>query len=112
MDYQLADQSATPPTPSSYWVLPSHLLAGAYPGHQDPAEHQARIHGLVDAVMFFWVWWNPDGFRKILEHNALQSGVSDLFLLWVALAVAGTLATVFSLSMLAKTQRAHARPGL
>jgi len=49
MDYQLSDQTATPPTPSSYWVLPSRLLAGAYPGHQDPAEHQARIHAIVDA---------------------------------------------------------------
>jgi hypothetical protein len=49
MDFQLADHSAPPPTPSSYWVLPSRLLAGAYPGHQNPAEHRTRIHGIVDA---------------------------------------------------------------
>lgn len=55
MDFQLADHSATPPTPSSYWVLPSRLLAGAYPGHQDPAEHQARIHGIVDAGIGLFV---------------------------------------------------------
>lgn len=30
-------------------MLPDRLLAGAYPGHTDPAEHQVRIHSLVDA---------------------------------------------------------------
>ncbi|QDU97631.1 protein-tyrosine phosphatase family protein [Lignipirellula cremea] len=49
MDFELADVTTPPPTPSSYWVLPGRLLAGAYPGHREPAEHQARIHGIVDS---------------------------------------------------------------
>lgn len=49
MKYQLADSRPTPPTPSSYWVLPNRLLAGAYPGHKDSTEHLVRIHALVDA---------------------------------------------------------------
>lgn len=67
MQYQLADSRATPPTPSSYWVLPNRLLAGAYQGHRVPAEHQARIHALVDA-----------GIRHFLnlmeEHETNYSG--------------------------------------
>lgn len=67
MKYQLADFRATPPTSTSYWVLPNRLLAGAYPGRPDPAEHQARIHALVDA-----------GIRQFLnlmeEHEIIYNG--------------------------------------
>ena len=31
----LASPDASPPIPSSYWVVPELLLAGAYPGHPD-----------------------------------------------------------------------------
>ncbi|MCC9608059.1 dual specificity protein phosphatase family protein [Blastopirellula sp. JC732] len=55
MKFQLADQSATPPTSFTYWVIPSRLLAGAYPGHPDPAEHRARIDALVDAGIRLFV---------------------------------------------------------
>lgn len=49
MRLKLADNSILPPTSFSYWVVPSLLLAGAYPGHPDPAEHQGRVQMLVDA---------------------------------------------------------------
>ena len=55
MNFYLADQSVPPPTPFSYWVVPSRLLAGAYPGHPDPIEHQARIDALIAAGMRVFV---------------------------------------------------------
>ncbi|WDI41875.1 protein-tyrosine phosphatase family protein [Bremerella sp. P1] len=55
MRFMLADETTIPPTPSSYWVVPSRLLAGAYPGHLDPAEHETRIHTLVDAGILTFV---------------------------------------------------------
>jgi hypothetical protein len=45
----LASSDASPPTSSSYWVVPQLLLAGAYPGHPDPDEHQTRVAALVGA---------------------------------------------------------------
>jgi protein tyrosine/serine phosphatase len=47
--YSLAASDATPPTSSSYWVVPRLLLAGAYPSDPDPDEHQAKLHALLDA---------------------------------------------------------------
>ncbi len=52
---QLADSSAVAPAAGCYQVLPSRLLAGAYPGHASPAEHEARIHALVDAGVRLFV---------------------------------------------------------
>ena len=49
MNLCLADSHATPPTSSSYWVVPGLLLAGAYPGDPDPDEHQAKVQALLDA---------------------------------------------------------------
>ena len=46
---KLASPDASPPTPSSYWVVPELLLAGAYPGHPDPEEHRAKVQSLVGA---------------------------------------------------------------
>jgi hypothetical protein len=46
---KLASATSTPPTTSSYWVLPGLLLAGAYPGHPDPPEHDRRVNSLVGA---------------------------------------------------------------
>jgi len=45
----LASPTSTPPTTSSYWVVPRLLLAGAYPGHPDPDEHEQRVKALVGA---------------------------------------------------------------
>lgn len=40
-----------PPAPlgRTYWVVSGQLLAGAYPGKQDPNEHLARLTGLLDS---------------------------------------------------------------
>ena len=47
--YVLASPASTPPTSSSYWVVPDLLLAGAYPGDPDPDEHRRKMQTLVDA---------------------------------------------------------------
>ena len=47
--HSLANDHATPPTSSSYWVVPGLLLAGAYPGDPDQDEHQAKVQALLDA---------------------------------------------------------------
>ncbi len=36
------------PFPQSYWVVPGKLLAGRYPGSQDPTEHEEKLRALVD----------------------------------------------------------------
>jgi len=36
------------PFPHSYWVVPGKLLAGQYPGSQDPGEMRQKLAGLVD----------------------------------------------------------------
>jgi len=38
-NYVIASPDSTPPTSSSYWVVPGLLLAGAYPGDPDPDSH-------------------------------------------------------------------------
>jgi ADP-ribosyl-[dinitrogen reductase] hydrolase len=40
--------AAVPPPPGTYWVEPERLLAGAYPGHVDPAYAEARVGGLLE----------------------------------------------------------------
>lgn len=47
--FRLAEASSTPPTTSSYWIVPGLLLAGAYPGHPEPDEHRAKVQALVNA---------------------------------------------------------------
>ena len=46
---EIASPASTPPTSSSYWVVPGLLLAGAYPGDPDPDEHRAKVQSLLDA---------------------------------------------------------------
>ena len=53
------------------------------------------MHGLVDGVLFIWVWQNPEKFSALLEHNVLVTGPSILFQTWVAIAVVGTVSTIF-----------------
>lgn len=40
--------AAVPPPPGTYWVEPARVLAGAYPGHVDPAYAAARVAGLLE----------------------------------------------------------------
>lgn len=53
--FQLADSETVPPAVGCYQVVPSRLLAGAYPGHAAPEKHEARIHALVDAGVQLFV---------------------------------------------------------
>jgi hypothetical protein len=48
LDLRLADggEDSMPPTTRCYWVVPGRLLAGAYPGHHEPAKHQAHVESL------------------------------------------------------------------
>jgi len=39
--------AAAAPPPGTYWVEPERLLAGAYPGHVDPAYAAARVEALL-----------------------------------------------------------------
>ena len=45
--------AAVKPPPGTYWVEPERLLAGAYPGHVDPAYAEARVAALL-ALGFDW----------------------------------------------------------
>jgi len=45
----LATTKSTPPTSSSYWVVPDLLLAGAYPGSPDTDEHRLKVEAIVGA---------------------------------------------------------------
>lgn len=47
--FPLAGPTDEPPTTRCYWVVPGRLLAGAYAGHQDPREHEARIASFWNA---------------------------------------------------------------
>ena len=33
----------------SYWVVPGKLLAGGYPGSEDPVEEERKLKGLIQA---------------------------------------------------------------
>jgi len=46
--YELAKPTVAAPTPWSYWVVQGRLLAGAYPGSPDPAEHRNKLQALLD----------------------------------------------------------------
>jgi hypothetical protein len=39
---------AAKPFPQSFWVHENLLCAGCYPGDQDPATRDAKLHGLLD----------------------------------------------------------------
>ncbi len=47
--------AAAPPPPGTYWVEPERLLAGAYPGHVDPAYAEARVEALLELGIDWFV---------------------------------------------------------
>ena len=51
----LAPPTAVPPTSSSYWVVPGLLLAEAYPGDPDRAEHDRKVKALAGAGIRLFV---------------------------------------------------------
>ena len=46
---ELAGSSARPPKAGTYWVVEHKLLAGPYPGAQDPADTPSQVQPLLDA---------------------------------------------------------------
>lgn len=46
--FAIPDPGAERPFDRSYWVVRNRLLAGAYPGHQDPEQHAAKLKRLWD----------------------------------------------------------------
>ena len=46
---ELAGSSARPPKAGTYWVIEDRLLAGPYPGAQDPADAASQVQPLLDA---------------------------------------------------------------
>ncbi len=59
--FRLAGSNATPPTSSSYWVIDGLFLGGAYPGSQEPDEHEQKVRALLDAgVRMFVSLMEPD----------------------------------------------------
>lgn len=59
--FRLAGSNATPPTSSSYWVIGGLFLGGAYPGSQEPDEHEQKVRALLDAgVRMFVSLMEPD----------------------------------------------------
>jgi hypothetical protein len=59
------------PAARTYWVVQGELLAGAYPGHSDRANHLARLHALYDAGMRTFINLQEEGER----NNAGQAFV-------------------------------------
>lgn len=60
-----------PPLRRCYWVLDGILLAGAYPGKEDPREHKERIAGLYNAGMRTFI--------SLMEpHEKNNSGIDFL----------------------------------
>jgi len=55
----IPDQLTMPQPPAplsrSYWVVAGRLLAGAYPGKQDPDEHLARLTSLIESGMHTFI---------------------------------------------------------
>lgn len=81
--FELAQGLDSPPTTSSYWVIPGLLLAGAYPGNPDPEEHRHKIRGLLDAgVRTFVNLMQPDevdhqGNRFVPYEDGVKQHVPD-----------------------------------
>ncbi|TWU18750.1 protein-tyrosine phosphatase family protein [Allorhodopirellula heiligendammensis] len=49
MRFQLTYPTTETPATRTYWVVHNALLAGAYPGQPDHAQHHARLQSLYDA---------------------------------------------------------------
>jgi hypothetical protein len=68
MDLELITPTAPipPPLGKAYWVVPERLMAGAFPGAEDPREAQGRLQALLG-----------QGVRHLI--NLMQPGEIDRF---------------------------------
>lgn len=73
----------TTPCNRTYWVVDDALLAGAYPGRPEPADHRQRIKSLFDAGMRTFInlqeenETNNSGKPFVRYDNELRQIVSD-----------------------------------
>ncbi len=58
---EFAYPETTTPAVRTYWVVQNKLLAGAYPGRFDAAEHLARLQSLYDAGMRTFINLQEEG---------------------------------------------------
>jgi hypothetical protein len=76
----LASPDASPPIPSSYWVVLELLLAGAYPGHPDLGEHRVRVRSLVGAgIRAFISLMEPDETNYAGDPFVPYAGLAQQF---------------------------------
>ena len=54
------------------------------------------FHSLVDGCIFIWAWANPGIFRSLLDTNVLETGLTGLFKVVVAIAIVGTATTIYT----------------
>ena len=47
------DTAVKGPTPTSNWVIPGKLIAGAYPGNIEPEKHRATIKSVIESGELF-----------------------------------------------------------
>lgn len=73
--------ATSPPIPDSYWVVPSLLLAGAYPGSPDDRRAEARVARFVDAGIRTFINLTEDTeplvpYAPIVDMLAAEAGVA------------------------------------
>jgi rhodanese/phosphatase family protein len=73
--------ATSPPIPDSYWVVPSLLLAGAYPGSPDDRRAEARVARFVDAGIRTFLNLTEDTeplvpYAPIVDMLAAEAGVA------------------------------------
>ncbi|HXQ63822.1 MAG TPA: ADP-ribosylglycohydrolase family protein [Steroidobacteraceae bacterium] len=69
-----ANESPRSPPPGTYWIVPDRFLAGAYPGHVDPAYARARLAGLLALGIDWFIdltWLNEmPAYENLLQGSA------------------------------------------
>jgi hypothetical protein len=58
----------TRPHPYTHWIRAGRLLAGAYPGHRDPAQAKAKLNRFLEFGVRHFVDLTEAGERKPYEH--------------------------------------------
>ncbi|MFN2426613.1 MAG: tyrosine-protein phosphatase [Candidatus Binatia bacterium] len=69
----MSDVPSSPPIPGTYWVVPSTLLAGAYPGGRDAKSTEERMAALLNAGIHSVI-------SLMSEEEAFEAGAGEIFL--------------------------------
>ncbi|MDP6126963.1 MAG: hypothetical protein QF432_02260 [Dehalococcoidales bacterium] len=59
--------------PNTYWVLPGRLLAGEYPGDEDPEEASARLQKWLDLGVNYFIDLTEPGELEPYQHLIPES---------------------------------------